>query len=100
MLHVNKPPSPPRPVRAGKFGGLFASLPQAMVSGLFCIMFGLIAAVGLSQMQHADQNSPRNIFILGFSLYMGLSVPYYFVRLRALPLEIMIPACCAEHPSP
>ena len=69
---------------AGKFGGLFASLPQAMVSGLFCIMFGLIAAVGLSQMQHADQNSPRNIFILGFALYMGLSVPYYFVR--ALPL--------------
>ena len=50
------------------------------MSGLFCIMFGLIAAVGLSQMQHADQNSPRNIFILGFALYMGLSVPYYFVR--------------------
>ena len=50
------------------------------MSGLFCIMFGLIAAVGLSQMQHADQNSPRNIFILGFALYMGLSIPYYFVR--------------------
>ena len=25
---------------AGKFGGLFASMPHAMVSGLFCVMFG------------------------------------------------------------
>lgn len=29
---------------AGKFGGLFASLPNAMVSGLFCVMFGCICA--------------------------------------------------------
>lgn len=29
---------------AGKFGGLFASLPAAMVSGLFCVMFGCICA--------------------------------------------------------
>ena len=43
-------------------------------------MFALIAGVGLSQMQFTDQNSPRNIFILGFGLYMGLSIPYYFVR--------------------
>lgn len=28
----------------GKFGGLFASLPSPMISGLFCIVFGLIAA--------------------------------------------------------
>lgn len=62
----------------GKFGGLFASMPQAMVSGLFCVMFALIAGVGLAQMQYTDQNSSRNIFILGFGLYMGLSVPYYF----------------------
>lgn len=26
----------------GKIGGLFASMPQAMVSGLFCVMFALI----------------------------------------------------------
>lgn len=30
----------------GKFGGLFASLPNAMVSGLFCVMFGCICAGG------------------------------------------------------
>lgn len=49
-----------------------------MIRRLFCVMFALIAGVGLSQMQYTDQNSPRNIFILGFGLYMGLSVPFYF----------------------
>lgn len=32
----------------GKFGGLFASMPQAMVAGLFCVMFALIGRVSAS----------------------------------------------------
>jgi xanthine/uracil permease len=47
----------------GKFGGLFASVPHPLMSGLFCIVFGLIAAVGLSMLVHTDQRSERNIFI-------------------------------------
>ncbi len=30
----------------GKFGGLFASLPGPLISGLFCIVLGLISAGG------------------------------------------------------
>ena len=41
------------------------------------VMFGIISAVGLAQMSHTDQHSSRNIFILGFALYSGLSVTYY-----------------------
>ncbi len=67
-------------MHAGKFGGIFASLPQAMVSGLFCVMFGLIAAVGISQLQFTDMNSPRNIFITGLGLYLSLSIPDYFTQ--------------------
>ncbi|GIL76348.1 hypothetical protein Vretifemale_5964 [Volvox reticuliferus] len=62
----------------GKFGGLFASLPPSIVSGLFCCVFGLIAAVGLSNLQFTDQNSSRNLFIVGFAIYMSLSIPFYF----------------------
>ena len=47
----------------GKFGGLFASLPRPLISGLFCIVFGIIAAVGLAMLAHTDQRSDRNIFI-------------------------------------
>lgn len=136
----------------GKFGGLFASLPFAIISGLFCCVFGIIASVGadkarpqprirhpvtgnkrcsmgiqlvcllrpvllpyspsplpwpphtsgtlstplirphppcshvpssllqvgLSNLQFTDQNSSRNMLIVGFALYMALSVPSYF----------------------
>ena len=38
-------------------------------------MFGLCSAVGLSNLQFVDLNSSRNIFILGSSLFLGLSIP-------------------------
>ncbi len=68
----------------GKFGALFGTIPQPIVGGMYCAMFGMIAAVGLSNLQFVDLNSARNLFILGFAFFMGLSVPEYF---RAHPLE-------------
>ena len=41
-------------------------------------MFGLLAAVGVRQFARADLSSDRNLFIGGFALFMGLSVPFYF----------------------
>ena len=61
----------------GKFGALFTTIPQPIVGGMYCTMFGMIAAVGLSNLQFVDLNSARNLFILGFSLFMGLSMPVY-----------------------
>ena len=62
----------------GKFGALFTTIPQPIVGGMYCAMFGMIAAVGLSNLQFVDLNSARNLFILGFSFFMGLSLPEYF----------------------
>jgi nucleobase transporter 1/2 len=61
-----------------KFGALFTTIPQPIVGGMYCAMFGMIAAVGLSNLQFVDLNSPRNLFILGFAFFMGLSIPEYF----------------------
>lgn len=61
-----------------KFGALFTTIPQPIVGGMYCVMFGMIAAVGLSNLQFIDLNSVRNLFILGFAFFMGLSVPEYF----------------------
>jgi nucleobase transporter 1/2 len=63
-----------------KFGALFTTIPQPIVGGMYCAMFGMIAAVGLSNLQFVDLNSVRNLFILGFTFFMGLSVPEYFVN--------------------
>lgn len=61
-----------------KFGAIFTTIPQPIVGGMYCAMFGMITAVGLSNLQYVDLNSPRNLFILGFSIFMGLSLPEYF----------------------
>jgi xanthine/uracil permease len=62
----------------GKFGGFAAAIPGPVIGGLYCALFGLIAAVGVQQLAKADLTSDRNLFISGFSLFMGLSVPAYF----------------------
>jgi nucleobase transporter 1/2 len=61
-----------------KFGALFTTIPQPIVGGMYCAMFGMIASVGLSNLQFIDLNSARNLFIVGFTLFMGLSIPEYF----------------------
>ena len=62
----------------GKFGAFAAAIPGPVVGGLYCALFGLIAAVGIQQLARADLSSDRNLFIAGFSLFMGLSVPAFF----------------------
>ena len=61
----------------GKFGALFVTIPDPIIGGVFMVMFGMITAVGISNLQYADMNSSRNLFIVGFSLVFGLGVPYY-----------------------
>lgn len=67
----------------GKFSALFASLPDPVLGALFCTLFGMITAVGLSNLQFVDLNSSRNLFVLGFSIFFGLVLPSY---LRQNPL--------------
>ena len=61
----------------GKFGALFVSIPDPIVGGVLMVMFGMIAAVGISNLQFADMNSSRNLFIVGFSIVFGLALPHY-----------------------
>ncbi|CAL1572507.1 unnamed protein product [Knipowitschia caucasica] len=61
----------------GKFTALFASLPDPILGGMFCTLFGMITAVGLSNLQLVDLNSSRNLFVLGFSMFFGLTLPTF-----------------------
>lgn len=62
----------------GKFGAIFASIPAPIVAAVYCLLFGYVAGGGLSFLQFCNLNSFRTKFILGFSLFLGLSVPQYF----------------------
>ncbi|CAG0905978.1 unnamed protein product, partial [Darwinula stevensoni] len=59
----------------GKFGALFVTIPEPVLGGMFCCLFAMISAVGISNLQFVDLNSTRNLFVLGFALFMGLAVP-------------------------
>jgi len=57
-----------------KVGALLASMPTGIVGGIYATVFGLIIAVGLSNLQYINLNSDRNLFIVGFALYNCLSI--------------------------
>lgn len=61
-----------------KFGATLATLPQPVVGAMFVGLFGLIAAVGLSNLQFVNLNNARNLFIIGISFFAGLSFPAHF----------------------
>ncbi|UCG07337.1 MAG: purine/pyrimidine permease [Desulfobacterales bacterium] len=62
----------------GKFGAILATLPQPVVGAMFVGLFGMIASVGLSNLQIVNLNNSRNLFIIGLSFFAGLTVPYHF----------------------
>ncbi|XP_002126663.2 solute carrier family 23 member 1 [Ciona intestinalis] len=66
----------------GKFGALFTTIPDPVVGGMFCVMFGMIAAVGMSSLQFVDLDSSRNLLIMGFSTFMGIALPEWVRKNR------------------
>jgi xanthine/uracil permease len=71
----------------GYFGAFVTTIPDAIVGGLFLAMFAQIVGVGLSQLQHVDMNQNRNVFVVGFGLFAGLSIPQYISGLESGALE-------------
>ncbi|XP_031405433.1 nucleobase-ascorbate transporter 3 isoform X1 [Punica granatum] len=63
----------------GKFGAFFASIPLPIFGAIYCIVLGIVAAVGISFTQFVNNNSTRNHYVLGVSLFLGISVSEYFV---------------------
>ncbi|XP_024031278.1 nucleobase-ascorbate transporter 6 [Morus notabilis] len=68
----------------GKFGAVFASIPAPIIAALYCLFFAYVGSGGLSFLQFCNLNSFRTKFILGFSIFIGLSVPQYFNEYTAI----------------
>merc|ERR1719210_2151478 len=60
-----------------KFAAFFVTMPDPVIGGLFCIMFGLVAGVGIANLKYCDLSSSRSVFIFGFSLFAGMSIPHW-----------------------
>ncbi|MEX2504091.1 MAG: solute carrier family 23 protein [Egicoccus sp.] len=62
----------------GPVGAIIATIPIPVVGGVYLALFGLITAVGLSNLRRVDMDSQRNLMIVGFLLFAGLAFPAYF----------------------
>ncbi|XP_039062077.1 nucleobase-ascorbate transporter 7-like [Hibiscus syriacus] len=67
----------------GKFGAVFASIPSPIFAALYCLFFAYVGSGGLNLLQFCNLNSFKTKFILGFSVFMGLSIPQYFNQYTA-----------------
>ena len=61
----------------GKLGAIFVTIPDPIVGGVLMVMFGMIVAVGISNLQFVQLNNSRNLFIIGFSLLFGMALPFW-----------------------
>lgn len=61
----------------GKFGALLTLLPDPVLGGIVLVSFGMVTAVGLSNLQFVSLQSSRNLVIIGSSLLIGLMAPRY-----------------------
>ncbi|KAK6939719.1 Nucleobase cation symporter 2 family [Dillenia turbinata] len=61
----------------GKLGAVFASIPLPLLAAVYCVLFAYVSSAGVNYIQFCNMNSFRTKFILGFSLFMGISVPQY-----------------------
>ena len=61
----------------GKLGAIFVTIPDPIVGGVLMVMFGMIVAVGISNLQFVQLNNSRNLFIIGFSLLFGMALLFW-----------------------
>ncbi|XP_078435928.1 xanthine/uracil permease family protein isoform X2 [Wolffia australiana] len=67
----------------GKFGALFASIPLPIFAAIYCILFGIVAAAGVSFVQFTSSDNLRNQYVVGVSLFLAISIPQYFNQFNA-----------------
>ncbi|XP_052058406.1 solute carrier family 23 member 2-like [Mytilus californianus] len=60
-----------------KFSTLMVTIPDPIVGASFIVLFGVLAAVGASNLQYVDLNSTRNMVVFGISLFMGFALPIW-----------------------
>ncbi|XP_064517214.1 solute carrier family 23 member 3 isoform X3 [Pseudopipra pipra] len=61
-----------------RLAGLLTRIPLAVHGGVLCVTYAVAVGTGISYFQYADIDSGRNIFIVGFAMFMALLVPRWF----------------------
>ncbi|KAG1661776.1 Solute carrier family 23 member 1 [Nymphon striatum] len=60
-----------------KLNSILVVIPKPIIGGILCIICAMITSVGLSTLQYVNLKCTRNLLILGLSLFIGISIPYW-----------------------
>ncbi|KFO08529.1 Solute carrier family 23 member 3, partial [Balearica regulorum gibbericeps] len=78
-----------------QFSPLLGLIPLAVHGGVLCVTYAVAVGTGISYFQYADIDSGRNIFIVGFTMFMALLVPRWLSMAPAhlatgwVPLDLL-----------
>lgn len=64
----------------GKLGAVLTLIPDPIIGGTLTVVFGMVAAVGISVLQFMDFSSTRNLTILALSLILGIMIPEWLAQ--------------------
>ncbi|XP_051478739.1 LOW QUALITY PROTEIN: solute carrier family 23 member 3 [Apus apus] len=79
-----------------RLAGLLTCIPLVVHGGVLCITYAVAVGTGISYFQYADIDSGRNIFIVGFTMFMALLVPRWLSMAPAhlatgwVPLDLLL----------
>ncbi|XP_043105402.1 solute carrier family 23 member 3 [Puntigrus tetrazona] len=70
---------------------VLCSVPLAIHGAVLGVTYTLTVATGITYFQHADVDSGRNIFNIGFTVFMSLALPRWF-RLHSAFIQTGVPS--------
>uniref|UniRef100_A0A8C1BZE8 Solute carrier family 23 member 3 n=1 Tax=Cyprinus carpio carpio TaxID=630221 RepID=A0A8C1BZE8_CYPCA len=70
---------------------MLCSVPLAIHGAVLGVTYTLSVATGITYFQHADVDSGRNIFNIGFTVFMSLALPRWF-RLHSSFIQTGVPS--------
>ncbi|XP_061465307.1 solute carrier family 23 member 3 isoform X2 [Rhineura floridana] len=59
--------------------GILTTIPLGIHGGVLCVTYSVAVGTGVSYFQYTNIDSGRNIFIVGFTMFMGLLVPKWLL---------------------
>ncbi|XP_060683712.1 solute carrier family 23 member 3 [Hemiscyllium ocellatum] len=65
---------------SAKLTYILTTIPAAVHGGVLSVTYTMAVSVGISYFQYTNIDSGRNIFIIGFTMFMALLTPHWFIR--------------------
>ncbi|XP_041057150.1 solute carrier family 23 member 3 [Carcharodon carcharias] len=65
---------------SAKLTYFLTTMPAAIHGGVLSVTYTMAVSVGVSYFQYTNIDSGRNIFIIGFTMFMALLTPHWFIH--------------------